>query len=375
MPRKGITQKEAEGKVFNKCEERNYTLIKPFVYKNNRIKIYLKCNKDGHEWNISYYRLINTNSGCPRCAGQVLYKEEIDDNINKKLKKINASLIESFVYKNIYSRPKLKCNTNGHEWTPTYHELVKGGNGCPKCAGKNLSKKETDDKIDKRLKEINASLIEPFIYLNNKSKLKLRCNIDGHEWYIQYYNLINNNKGCAKCAGILKITQEEAEEKVLEQCKIMNYILVKPFTYLTTQTTKIILKCNKCGHMWNVTYNNFIQHKSGCPKCNISKGEHEIEKILKIKNISYTTQKIFEKCKDITYLKFDFYLPKHNLCIEFDGIQHFKPIEFFGGEKTLKLQQKRDKIKNQYCTENNIDLIRIPYNKFNDIENIILDVV
>ena len=62
-------------------------------------------------------------------------------------------------------------------------------------------------------------------------------------------------------------------------------------------------------------------------------------------------------------MPFDFYLPELNICVEFDGIQHFKPIKYFGGEKTLKITQKHDKMKNEYCKENNIHLIRIKYNE------------
>lgn len=66
-------------------------------------------------------------------------------------------------------------------------------------------------------------------------------------------------------------------------------------------------------------------------------------------------------------LRFDFYLPTYNTCIEFDGKQHFEAINFFGGEENLKLTQLRDSQKNQYCIQNNIDLYRISYN---DIDNI-----
>jgi len=93
----------------------------------------------------------------------------------------------------------------------------------------------------------------------------------------------------------------------------------------------------------------------------------ELKKKLKEKNISYVTQKTFKDCKNRGFLKFDFYLPELNKCIEFDGIQHFKSFNFFGGEDKLKETQKRDDIKNQFCINNNINLIRIPYNEFKNI--------
>ena len=60
-----------------------------------------------------------------------------------------------------------------------------------------------------------------------------------------------------------------------------------------------------------------------------------------------------------------------NLCIEFDGELHYKPIERFGGEERFKIYKLHDEIKNTYCEQKQIKLIRIPYWDFNEIENIL----
>ena len=70
---------------------------------------------------------------------------------------------------------------------------------------------------------------------------------------------------------------------------------------------------------------------SGCPKCNTSKGESKIVKYLNDNQIDYLHQKTFDECKYKNKLRFDFYLPKYNLAIEYDGEQHFNCNEFFGG--------------------------------------------
>ena len=93
---------------------------------------------------------------------------------------------------------------------------------------------------------------------------------------------------------------------------------------------------------------------------------------LKNKNIGFVDQKIFENCKNIKHLKFDFYLPRYNICIEYDGKQHFESIKFFGGEKTYKYMEINDKIKNIYCKNNNIRLLRIKYTEYNKIEDIVI---
>ena len=79
------------------------------------------------------------------------------------------------------------------------------------------------------------------------------------------------------------------------------------------------------------------------------------------KNIKFKREYIFDDCFYNDVLRFDFYLPNYNLCIEYDGIQHFKPVDIFGGEEGFKVQLIKDKIKDDYCKNNNINILRIPY--------------
>jgi len=112
--------------------------------------------------------------------------------------------------------------------------------------------------------------------------------------------------------------------------------------------------------------------RNGCPKCSLSKGERKIMAYLDKMDIEYISEFRINGCKNQITLPFDFYLPKYNMCIEYDGEQHFRPIEYFGGIKTFEKQIERDKIKNDYYLDNNIKLIRIPFNMFDEIENILI---
>ena len=86
-----------------------------------------------------------------------------------------------------------------------------------------------------------------------------------------------------------------------------------------------------------------------------------IRKVLVENNIEFEEHKIFPECRNVLPLPFDFYLPDFNLLIEFDGIQHFKAIERFGGEDYLQKLKLHDKIKTDFAKKKNIDLMRIPY--------------
>ena len=85
----------------------------------------------------------------------------------------------------------------------------------------------------------------------------------------------------------------------------------------------------------------------------------------------YIREYRFDNCKYKYRLPFDFYLTEYNICIEYDGKQYYEPVEYFGGEKAFKETKKRDATKNNYCQNNDIKLIRIPYWEFDNIENIL----
>lgn len=136
------------------------------------------------------------------------------------------------------------------------------------------------------------------------------------------------------------------------------------------QNRSVLWLCQcDCG---NYTYVRGVdlknKHTLSCGKCLFSKGEFSIQQLLEQNNIRYIPQKTFEDCYNpLTKIKFrfDFYLPDYNTCIEYDGEQHFKEVSIFKDD--LETIQYRDNLKNQYCKEHNIDLIRIPYYNINNI--------
>ena len=139
-------------------------------------------------------------------------------------------------------------------------------------------------------------------------------------------------------------------------------------------------KCD-CGNEVDVRLGNL--QSGDCQSCGCikSKGEMKIQIILKELNISFKKEKRFSKCKLKSMLPFDFYLPDYNLCIEFQGEQHFSPVAFKGSRKdperikkakrNFGQQIKRDNIKRKFCKNNNIKLLEIPYWEKENIEEIL----
>jgi hypothetical protein len=173
---------------------------------------------------------------------------------------------------------KLKCENN-HEWDSTsYNNFINNNNGCRKCGNKKVSEKLTLSQEEAMIKVIDKckmkeyTLTKDFIYNGNKTYLNLKCK-HGHEWNTtNYVNFISNDRGCDKCGDkiisySLKISQEEAEKRVLKKCLEKNYKLIEPFIYKGSESTYLNLVCDK-NHNWNsCTYNNFINADNGCPDC------------------------------------------------------------------------------------------------------------
>lgn len=109
----------------------------------------------------------------------------------------------------------------------------------------------------------------------------------------------------------------------------------------------------------------------GCETNKKSFGEKKIKEFLDQNSILYIRENKFEDCKNIKELPFDFYLPDYKTCIEYDGELHYRASAIFGGDKTLKRIRKNDMIKNNWCLENNIILIRISYKMKNKIFDIL----
>ncbi len=141
------------------------------------------------------------------------------------------------------------------------------------------------------------------------------------------------------------------------------YSFLKTDNLKNKNGSKRVIVChNKCGFKYSVSLWNFL-HGQGCPRCKKSHGERKVRKYLELHGIKFLEQKNVKI--NNTILRLDFYI-KNSLgkefAIEYNGIQHYKPVEYFNGEEGFRNQQIRDNLKREYCLKNNIELIIIPYN-------------
>ena len=176
--------------------------------------------------------------------------------------------------------------------------------------------------------------------------------------------------GNTKSCGCLnkEILHQYHTEKIQNK-RFGKLIAIEPTT--ERKDGKIIWKCQcDCGGICYVISTFLTQGKTQSCGCMLSAGENKIETILQQNNINYQKQKTFDSCRNpnTNYpLRFDFYLPDYNILIEYDGIQHYKATGGWNSSSHKEKVQFCDNIKSQWCKNNNIRLIRIPYTKYNDL--------
>lgn len=265
--------------------------------------------------------------------------------------KYNYSLVD---YINSKVKVKIICPEHGiFEQTPNNH--LKGQN-CPKCKGN--YKSNTEEFIGKAKKVhkdyYNYSNVN---YVNNKTLVEIICPKHGSFW--QKPNDHLDGHGCSKCGNENNsYSKEEWIDRVTRfHNNKYNYSKVN---YIDWETPVIII-CPIHGEFQQTPHSHT---RYGCSLCNSSHNETLISKYLNQNNIIFISQYKISIDKSINpsgYAYIDFYLPEYNMFIEYNGEQHYIPVEHFGGEIKLKQQQERDNFIREYCIKNNIKLIEISY--------------
>ena len=133
-----------------------------------------------------------------------------------------------------------------------------------------------------------------------------------------------------------------------------------------------LCKCD-CGNFKIVRGSDLHSGQTNSCGCMISSGEYYLITYLMSNNIKYEYQKRFDDCRGIgdKPLSYDFYLPYYNLLIEYQGMQHYKPVILFGGEEQFEIQQEHDRRKREYAKSNGYNLLEIPYYDYDNIEKIL----
>jgi very-short-patch-repair endonuclease len=341
-------------KLYEKEYNFSYNKTK---YINSRTNLIITCPIHG-DIEISPNNHINSNRSCKKCNEEKRREKEWKLFLEKSKEKHNDFYsYEKSIYIGSKNNIIITCPIHGEfKQTPNSHI---SGKGCPECKPNyKLTKNEFIKRSTKKHnhKNYDYSLVE---YINSSTEVKIICPVHGIFKQIPNSHLLGY--GCKKCS--YEINAEKRRYNIEELQNKFHKIHKNKYTYNMDNykniDQRIKITCPIHGEFKQMGTHHLNGH--GCPKCNKSKGEILISEILEDFNIEYLEQYKFKDCKNKRCLPFDFYLPKYNICIEFDGRQHFEIFELFG-EESFKNTIKNDKIKNKYCSEKGIKLIRIKYN-------------
>lgn len=196
---------------------------------------------------------------------------------------------------------------------------------------------------------------------NSQTHIKCRCTKCGR---VQENKTVYNYYNGKQCFCQTRGTKKPKDQII----KDFDDICIFLEDYVNTDTP-ILLQSKACGHEFKASPTHLLKDRYYCPICHSSKGEKRILAWLEKQNISYERQKKIILNNKI--FKVDFYLPDLHIYIEYNGEQHYRPVEYFGGQKAFEDQQKRDALVRNYIAQLQEKLLEIPYYQFNEIEVIL----
>lgn len=319
--------------------------------------------------------------GCRKCSGKTkLTNEEFIEKANKVHN--NKYDYSKSVYINKKTKVSIICPIHG-EFLQTPDDHCNKPAGCPKC------------KIDKLIIR-NSYTLEDFLDLANRQfgtkfeylkdtyntyseLMSIICPIHG-EFKQSPSNHLGALEGCPTC-GRERANESESDTLEIFIKKAKNthkdrYDYSK-VNYIKS-LTKVIIICKEHGEFEQTPSNHIVGQN--CPKCNLKSQTQLYEKL---KESFPNIEILFEVGKNQVYWlekqRFDIYIPKYNIAIEYNGQQHYYPIEYFGGEEGFIQTKERDSLKRQKCKDNNCILFEVKYDYtendylklVNDINNII----
>lgn len=312
----GKNNKPFEYECVKKCfEEKNYTLISK-EYKNCKTNMKFICNfhKEFGEQEVNFTQLRKVKHNCILCRKDSVYENyRLDINKIKEKCKICGLEYVNHTHLSQYTDVEFLCIK--HKDKEVQHEKITLLNpkrfNCKYCKEeyqKNLYK-YSEDKMEEECNRFGLKYLGRY-KKSGYTRVIFEC--PKHKGIVQesdYYNFRHSKYGCSYCANKHLTTKDLINHPNLQS----NVIILGEYH---KHNEKIKCQCKKCGGIWYATPNH-LKSGEGCPKCKLSLGENELSIILKKMNIKYIPQHKFDECKYINNLLFDFYLPKFNVCIEY----------------------------------------------------------
>lgn len=373
-----------KGYTFTK--NRDLFFVKPTdLVPSSKIMVYVKCDYCGEVFKKQYSNYLKDVNGfikktaCKSCHGrkisEIRKEKEYDNRYKKFLSfcKSNNYTPISKEYKGNKNYIEFECPKHGLQKIK-YYNISK--RICPKCEEEFNDIEYKKEKIKEFENECKRkgyiSLATVDLYENIDTPLPYICSMHGKK-FISLHNIKYGDRGCRECGRLIYKSKMRLDNETVRSTieSKNNNVWINQDEYINAITNNLLIKCGSCGEIFSTSLNNYGKNIDGkCRDCSESSyGEYLIALFLKEHKIEHIRQYHFDgNCRDINPLPFDFYLPKYNMCIEFDGEHHYWAV--FGDDHfiTTKLH---DGMKNNYCKWNGIKLLRIPYWERSNLDTVL----
>lgn len=312
-------------------------------YKGSKQKLLWQCS-EGHQFESTLDSYSQSEkSGCPHCEGNARLSLEEAKEIAFK----NNGECLSTDYVNNRTLMEWRCERR-HIWMTTL-DSVKRDHWCQSCNNGTKTLEEC-----KEFAHAKGGQCLSTTYKDTKHNMLWECH-KGHQWSATFGN-VNRTNGGSWCPQCWKCDLDDCIEIAKSrngECLTTEYI---------DRYTDMKFRCCK-GHEFTSTLDR-LQTGCWCPRCNESKGERSIIQYLESRGFPYISQWKLPT----TRLRCDFFLPEHNVVIEYDGKQHFTLSYYADTQEKLKEIQERDLHKNEVAKTLGYKMIRIGYTHM-DIED------
>lgn len=310
---------------------------------------------------------------CPKCPKTEVHPlTKTTEEFKQEVRELTNSTYEVLGEYIECSKPiKMKHLICGHVYNITPTSFL-NGHRCRKCANKINAEKRSKTHvqfIEEVFNLVGREYEVLSFYTRSKDKVNFKHALCGRN-FSMIPNAFLRGQRCPYCYGTKPYTTAEFKNLVYSIVGDEYEVLSE---YITAKS-KIKFRHNECKNVFYMSSNKFLRG-CRCSICNSSKGERRILEFLKKNNINFKRQYVFEDCRNIYPLPFDFGILDENdgllFLIEYHGKQHYEPIEWFGGEKGFEYRERLDLIKYNYCITNNIKLLVISHKEYEHIDSIL----
>ena len=322
----------------------------------------VKCKKHG-EFRLAHAsQAYRATQKCPYC--------DLEERKNAFIQKARQIHGDKYDYSKVnYKTNKIPVTIICHEkdeFGEEHGEFLQApgdhlkGYGCSKCSKK--YKPTTEEWVKKAMKIRPEFDYSKVVYKDNKTPVTIICKKHNEEFTVIPNNFINDIYNCPKCRAEYKHNLfTKTTEQFIEDAKKVHgdkYDYSK-VNYINNKTNVIII-CKKHGEFSQMAGSHLAGY--GCPKCKLKSQTKLFEKLKE----SFPNEEILFEVRNnkVLWLKkqrFDIYFPKYNIAVEYNGIQHYTPQYYFGGELKFQDTLKLDELKRQKCKENNCHLFEVKY--------------